>query len=92
MNICCRESLGRGRPRLGLELRVPGLHPTAQTPRTPEQKPKRINTRTHGRPNAQPLCEPQLNQPQPGQPHLGQAGPEDQILSEWLKSATLPGG
>ena len=32
------------------------------------------------------LCEPQ-----PGQLHLGQAGPEDQVLSEWLKSATLPG-
>ena len=32
------------------------------------------------------LCEPQ-----PGQPHLGQAGPEDQVLSEWLKSAILPG-
>ena len=31
------------------------------------------------------LCEPQ-----PGQLHLGQAGPEDQVLSEWLKSATLP--
>ena len=27
----------------------------------------------------------------PGQLHLGQAGPEDQVLSEWLKSATLPG-
>ena len=37
------------------------------------------------------LCEPQLGQPQPGQLHLGQAGPEDQVLSEWLKSATLPG-
>ena len=32
------------------------------------------------------LCEPQ-----PGQLHLGQAGPEDQVLSEWLKSAILPG-
>ena len=78
---------GLGAPRLGLELRVPGLHPTAQTPSTPEQKPKRINALTHGRPNAQALCEPQ-----PGQLHLGQAGPEDQVLSEWLKSATLPGG
>ena len=27
----------------------------------------------------------------PGQLHLGQAGPEGQVLSEWLKSATLPG-
>ena len=27
-----------------------------------------------------------------GQLHLGEAGPEDQILSEWLKSATLSGG
>ena len=32
------------------------------------------------------LCEPQLGQPQPGQLHLGQAGPEDQVLSEWLKT------
>ena len=23
--------------------------------------------------------------------HLGQAGPEGQVLSKWLKSATLPG-
>ena len=41
-----------GCPRLGLELRVPGLHPTAQTPRTPEQKSKRINALTYGRPSA----------------------------------------
>ena len=27
------------------------------------------------------LCEPQ-----PGQLHLGQAGPEDQVISEWLKT------
>ena len=33
-----RKSLARERPRPGLELRVPGFHTTAQTPRTPEQR------------------------------------------------------